>query len=129
MDSDTSESREELNSYPSVADSADGERGKALHAALEREEALKTIINNSQVVVFLWKNEEKRPAEFVSENVVNFGYTVEDFVSERVLYEEIIYPDDLKKKLKRDLKKEFGSELRISIWSTEFSQKPGRYVG
>ncbi|AKB77733.1 Sensory transduction histidine kinase [Methanosarcina horonobensis HB-1 = JCM 15518] len=116
MDSDTSESREELNSYPSVADSADGERGKALHAALEREEALKTIINNSQVVVFLWKNEEKRPAEFVSENVVNFGYTVEDFVSERVLYEEIIYPDDLKKV-------EEGLEKRIRIGAPDFNME------
>ena len=95
MDSETSEKEEELNTYPSVADAADGERGKALHAALEREEALKTIINNSQVVVFLWKNERRRPAEFVSENVLNFGYTAEDFISGSVLYGDIIHSDDL----------------------------------
>lgn len=119
MNNESSENREELNTYPSVADSADGERGKALHAALEREEALKTIINNSQVVVFLWKNEEKWPAEFVSENVVNFGYTVEDFISGKVLYGDIIHPDDLKK-VEEELEKrirsgapDFNMEYRI----------------
>jgi len=119
MDSETSENRGELNTSPHVADAADGERGKALHAALEREEALKTIINNSQVVVFLWKNEEKWPAEFVSENVVNFGYTVEDFISGRVLYGDIIHPDDLGK-VEEELEKRirngdpyFNMEYRI----------------
>ncbi|MHC1757402.1 MAG: PAS domain-containing protein [Methanosarcina sp.] len=119
MGSETSEDREELNTYPHVADAADGERGKAFHAALEREEALKTIINNSQAVVFLWKNEEKRPAEFVSENVVNFGYAVEDFISGRILYGDIIHPDDLEK-VKEGLEKrirtgapDFNMEYRI----------------
>ena len=119
MDSETSKNGEELNTYPHVADAADGERGKALHAALEREEALKTIINNSQVVLFLWKNEEKWPAEFVSENVVNFGYTVEDFISGRVLYGDIIHPDDLEKveeELDKRIKSgapDFNMEYRI----------------
>ncbi|HIH74510.1 MAG TPA: PAS domain-containing protein [Methanosarcina sp.] len=119
MDSETSENREQLNAYPSVANAADGERGKALNAALEREEALKTIINNSQVVVFLWKNEEKWPAEFVSESVVNFGYTVEDFISGRVLYGDIIHPDDLNKveeeldKRIRTKASDFNMEYRI----------------
>ena len=119
MDSETSENREQLNAYPSVANAADGERGKALNAALEREEALKTIINNSQVVVFLWKNEEKWPAEFVSESVVNFGYTVEDFISGRVLYGDIIHPDDLNKveeeldKRIRTRASDFNMEYRI----------------
>ncbi|MDD4498621.1 MAG: histidine kinase, partial [Methanosarcinaceae archaeon] len=31
---------------------------KALEDALKREEALKTVINNSPVTVFVWKNEE-----------------------------------------------------------------------
>jgi len=119
MDSETSKNGEELNTYPQVADAADGERGKALHAALEREEALKTIINNSHVVVFLWKNEDKWPAEFVSENVVNFGYTVEDFISGRVLYGDIIHPDDLEKveeELENRIKEgapDFNMEYRI----------------
>ena len=107
MDSETSKNGEELNTYPHVADAADGERGKALHEALEREKALKTIINNSQVVLFLWKNEEKWHAEFVSENVVNFGYTEEDFISGRVLYGDIIHPDDLGK-----VEEELGNRIK-----------------
>lgn len=97
MDGKTSKTGEELNTYPQVADATDDERGKALHAALEREKVLKTIINNSQVVLFLWKNDEKWPVEFVSKNVVNFGYTVEDFISGKILYGDIVHPDDLKK--------------------------------
>ncbi|MCQ1535896.1 PAS domain S-box protein [Methanosarcina sp. KYL-1] len=95
------------------------ERGEALREALEREKALKTIINNSPVVVFLWKNEEKWPAEFVSENVTQLGYAVEDFVSGRVLYGDIILPEDLPKveeKLERRIMegaRDFSMEYRI----------------
>ncbi len=73
---------------------------------LEKEETLRTIINNSQVVLFLWKNEERWPVEFVSENVANFGYTVEDLTSGRVLYGDIIYPDDLE-----DVKEKFEEKI------------------
>jgi PAS domain S-box-containing protein len=113
MNVKSAEDREELNNYPNVADAANGERGKAFHAALEKEEALKTIINHSQMVVFLWRNEEKWPVEFVSENVLNLGYTVEDFTSGRVLYGDIIYPEDLNKV-------EEGLEKRIRTGATDF---------
>ena len=56
---------------------------------------LESVINNSPVVVFLCKAEKNWPVEFVSDNVSIFGYTVEDFTSERVLYADIIHPDDL----------------------------------
>ena len=52
-----------------------------LLSVLEMQEIIRTVVNNSPAVVFLWKNEEKWPSEFVSENVVQFGYTVEDFIS------------------------------------------------
>jgi PAS domain S-box-containing protein len=116
MNNESAQNREELNNYPKVADAADGERGKALQAVLDKEEALKTIINHSQVVIFLWKNEEKWPAEFVSKNVVNFGYTVEDFTSGRVLYGDIIHPDDLKY-VEEELEK------RIRIGAPDFNME------
>jgi PAS domain S-box-containing protein len=72
-------------------------KGETYYLALEKEGTLRKIINNSQVVLFLWKNEEKWPTEFVSENVESLGYTVEDLISGRVLYGNIIHPDDLKK--------------------------------
>jgi PAS domain S-box-containing protein len=68
-----------------------------LLSLLEMQEIIRTVVNNSPAVVFLWKNEKKWPSEFVSENVVQFGYTVEDFISGNFLYGDIIHPDDLKR--------------------------------
>ena len=62
-----------------------------------RLEELEYIINNSPGVVFLWKNSEGWPVEFVSDNVNQWGYTPDDFYSGKVTYEEIIYPDDLQR--------------------------------
>ncbi|MFW9940089.1 MAG: PAS domain S-box protein [Candidatus Thorarchaeota archaeon] len=62
-----------------------------------RLEELEYIINNSPGVVFLWKNLEGWPVEFVSENVDQWGYTPDDFYSRKIAYEEIIYPDDLQR--------------------------------
>ena len=68
-----------------------------LLSVLEMQEIIRTVVNNSPAVVFMWRNEKKWPCEFVSENVVQFGYTLEDFISGRVLYGNIIHPDDLKR--------------------------------
>jgi PAS domain S-box-containing protein len=90
-----------------------------LLSVLEMQEIIRTVVNNSPAVVFLWKNEEKWPSEFVYENVVQFGYTVEDFISGRVLYGEIIHPDDLKRiedSLEQRIQKggvDFNVEYRI----------------
>jgi len=54
------------------------------------------IINRSPAVVFLWKNEEGWPVEFVSENVQELmGYHAEDFLNEGLQYHQIVHPDDL----------------------------------
>ena len=63
--------------------------------ALKMQKMLWTAINNSPAVVFFWRNEDKWPAEFVSENVTQFGYTVEDFISGNVLYGDIIHREDI----------------------------------
>ncbi|MDQ1250991.1 MAG: hypothetical protein QG646_60 [Euryarchaeota archaeon] len=68
-----------------------------LLSVLEMQEIIRTVVSNSPAVVFLWRNEEKWPSEFVSENVTKLGYTVEDLISGRVLYGDIIHPDDLKR--------------------------------
>lgn len=62
---------------------------------LEKQKALETVINNSPMVVFLWKAEKYWPTVYVSENVRQFGYTPEDFISGRILYGKIIHPEDL----------------------------------
>ncbi len=74
-----------------------------LFSVLKMQETIRTVVNNSPAVVFLWRNEEKWPAEFVSENVVKFGYTVEDFISGNFLYGDIIHPED-RNRVKEELK-------------------------
>jgi PAS domain S-box-containing protein len=100
MDREGSNDKGDLNSGLRKADAGNNKKVEALQAALEKEETLRKIINNSHVVLFLWKNEGRWPVEFVSENVANFGYTVEELTSGRVMYMDIIYPDDIESVLK-----------------------------
>ncbi len=59
-----------------------------------QEEQLR-IINTSPAVSFLWRAEENWPVDMVSENISQFGYTRDDFLTGRVLYSAIIHPEDL----------------------------------
>jgi len=63
--------------------------------AQERIAELLRIVNTSPAVAFLWRAEEGWPAETVSENVTQFGYTADDFLSGRITYGSIVHPDDL----------------------------------
>ncbi|NLN42797.1 MAG: PAS domain-containing protein [Methanosarcina sp.] len=118
MDED-SEEKGTLDMNLQTAVSRNNVRGEALHAALEKEETLRMMINNSHVVLFLWIYEDRWPVEFVSENVAKFGYTVEDFTSGRVMYKDLIYSDDLKRveeKFEKNVKNgvsAFNMEYRI----------------
>jgi PAS domain S-box-containing protein len=79
------------------------------------EDALReayNIINRSPAVVFLWKNSEGWPVEFVSDNVkVLFGYTAEEFTSGKVSYAATVYPGDLE---------------RVAQEVTKYSEEEGR---
>jgi len=56
---------------------------------------LDSVINNSPVIVFLCTAEQDWPVEFVSDNVVKLGYSVEDFESGHIKYADIIHPEDM----------------------------------
>lgn len=90
-----------------------------LEKTLKMQKVLTTAVNNSPAVIFLWKNEKYWPAIFVSDNVIQFGYTVEDFLSQRIQYGKIIHSDDLirvEEELDRSIQKgevSFNSEYRI----------------
>ncbi len=84
----------------------------------EREE-LEKIINQSPVIVFLWRNERGWPVEFVSENIAHFGYTPREFLSGSIPFSDIVYPEDLARvteevseNVEKGLK-EFTQEYRI----------------
>jgi len=87
-----------------------------------REEAF-NIIENSPVAAFLWRNEPDWPVEYVSRNVkLIFGYSAEDFMDGRVLYSQVMHPDDLDR-LAREVK-----GFSIESDRTEFTHKPYRIV-
>ncbi len=101
------------------------EYARELEHSNRLKEELELIINSSPVIVFLWKYEEGWPIDFVSENVTRLGYKVEDFTSRKILYADIVYPEDLEKvKLELARNVEFGcedysSEYRILTKSGE----------
>lgn len=70
---------------------------KELERSNQLKEELERVVNTSPVIVFLWKYEPMWPAEFVSENITRLGYEVEDFTSNKLLYGDIVHPEDLEK--------------------------------
>ncbi len=91
----------------------------ALCNALEMAKELISVINKVPATVFLWRPEKYWPADFVSENIKQFGYTVEEFTSGNLLYGNIIYPEDLdrvERELSRRIEEDyvdFSQEYRI----------------
>lgn len=47
------------------------------------------------VTVFKWKAQENWPVEYVSPNINQFGYSPEVFIDGKVLFADIIHPEDL----------------------------------
>jgi len=69
-----------------------------LRSALEKAKELEDIINRSPLVVMLGRQEPLYAIDYVSENVEQlFGYTQEDFLSGKVMYQNIVHPDDYKR--------------------------------
>ena len=59
------------------------------------ERKLDVIYRNSPVIAFLWKPLPGWPVVFVSENISRFGYHAEEFTSGKMLYSDMVYPEDL----------------------------------
>lgn len=53
------------------------------------------ILTQTGIVVFVWEARENWPVGYVSPNITQFGYTPEDFYQNKVLFSQIIHPDDL----------------------------------
>lgn len=67
---------------------------KQLQHSYEHISKMEAAVNSSRIVVFWWKNEEDYPVEFVSDNITQYGYSTEEFTSGKVLYGNIIHPED-----------------------------------
>ncbi|NQT92483.1 MAG: PAS domain S-box protein [Lentisphaerae bacterium] len=71
------------------------EAEEAKQETMDKLRQLEELINRSPVVVFLWRVAEDWPVEYVSENVVQYGYSPEDFTSGRVSWPGITHPEDV----------------------------------
>ena len=67
---------------------------KRVEEELKRE---RNIFLKGPVVIFKWAATENWPAEYVSPNVTQFGYQADDFLSGKIHYIDIIYPEDLER--------------------------------
>ena len=100
-----------------------------LDAAAERQKSLGRLVDNSPVIVFLWRIEPGQwPVEVVSASVQGLlGYTAEDFMSARVSWPGITHPKDVPR-----LEQEVGNLLAAGRdeWSQQYRlvAKDGRTV-
>jgi len=60
----------------------------------QKRQELEFIVNQSPAIAFLWRATPGWPVEFVSDNIAQFGYTPEYFISGQNSYASIIHPDD-----------------------------------
>jgi PAS domain S-box-containing protein len=63
----------------------------------QRNQTASLILEKSKVVLIKWSLDPGFPVVFVSKNISQFGYDAEDFISRKILFEQIIHPDDLQK--------------------------------
>jgi hypothetical protein len=55
------------------------------------------VVENSPVVLFRWKGDDQWHVELVSENIIQFGYTPDEFLSGSITYSSILHPEDLER--------------------------------
>ena len=60
----------------------------------DQREMLAKLVQRSRAVAFVWQLEGGWPVMYVSENVSQFGYTADDFMSGRIGFSEIVHSDD-----------------------------------
>jgi len=58
---------------------------------------LDSIIDRSPVVCLIWCLDKKCSVEYVSGNISQWGYTPEDFISSRISWKMVVYPEDFKR--------------------------------
>ncbi len=57
----------------------------------------RVVVQHSPVVLFRWAPDENARVEFVSENVTQFGYSPDEFISGAITFQTIIHPDDVER--------------------------------
>jgi sigma-B regulation protein RsbU (phosphoserine phosphatase) len=81
------------------------------------EEALRMaqmIVDRSPVVLYRRKAGEQLSLEYVSENIRQFGYTAEEFLTLRLHFKDIVHPDDMEK-LREEIRKYANADVEEYI--------------
>jgi len=77
-------------------------KNKQLHKEIDRRKDIEKeledtleLFNLGETTLFKWKNDAQWSIEYVSNNTKKvLGYNVNDFMSEKIKYDELIHPDD-----------------------------------
>jgi PAS domain S-box-containing protein len=77
-----------------------------LHNALERYKQLQGIIDKGPAILVIWRPGPGSPVSYISDNVAQWGYKSDDFVSTFV-YDDIIHKEDVERE-----KEEFRDFVR-----------------
>ncbi len=88
----------------------------ALEKALDDRRKMASIIDQSPTVAFLWKNAPGWPVEYVSENVLQFGYEAAELTAGVRDFASIVHPDDLERVRQEVM-------VHIAAGRTEFEQE------
>jgi len=67
---------------------------EALNESYIKYEELAYIFNQSPAIGFLWSENKARTVEFVTDNIKQWGYTPEEFYSQKLAFSDIIYQED-----------------------------------
>jgi PAS domain S-box-containing protein len=95
----------------------------------QKSRTAKLIVENSPAVLFRWKLEGDYPVEYVSENISQFGYSVEDFISQEINYADIIHPEDFKRVIKEiDQYKNSGTNFYVQVYRIYNKDRKLRWV-
>ena len=101
------------------------ERKGEVDVLLPELRRLKDIVNNSPATAFLWDASRGWPVVFVSQNISNFGYNPVDFYSGKIVFSDIIHPEDVErvaeevKRYTEEGRVEYNQEYRILTSSGE----------
>ena len=85
--------------------------GRDITPIKNAEEALRQanlVVENSPAVLFRWAASEGWPVAYVSQNVVQFGYTPRELLSGSTRYGDLVHPEDLPR-FKEEVRQHSGS--------------------
>ncbi|BCN29932.1 PAS domain-containing protein [Anaeromicropila herbilytica] len=70
------------------------EKNNLLQTTLQENVILKEVVSKSGTIIVRWNTESNWGIEYISPNIIKYGYDAIDFHSNKILWKDIIHPDD-----------------------------------